>query len=205
MIESRKSKEGSFGLSYPMLTKSNYAVWTTKMKVFMQAYGVWDAIEPKDPKIPTEEKTDKRALAIIYQGLPDDMLLIVAEKNTSKEALGAIKTLCLGADHKVKQAKAQILKAEFESLKMKESEQLDDFCMRLNGLVTKIRTLGETIEEAYVVKELLRAVPTKFLQIASVIEQFGNLNTMSVEEVIGSLKAHDECLHGGVENNEGKE
>lgn len=204
MAESSKSKEGSFGLSYPMLTKSNYAVWATKMKVFMQAYGVWEAIEPKDPKSTAEEKTDKRALAIIYQGLPDDMLLTVAEKKTSKEAWGAIKTLCLGAD-KVKQAKAQTIKAEFESLKMKDSEQLDDFCMRLNGLVTKIRTLGETIEEVYVVKKLLRAVPTKFLQIASAIEQFGDLQTMSVEEVIGSLKAHDERLHGGVENNEGKE
>lgn len=81
--------------------------------------------------------------------------------------------MSVGAD-KVKQAKAQTLKTEFESLKMKDSEQIDDFCMRLNGMVTKIRALGEKIEEEYVVRKLLRAVPTKFLQIASAIEQFGN-------------------------------
>ena len=92
MAESSKNEEGSFGLSYPMLTKTNYTVWATKMKVFMQAHAVWEAIQPKDPKAnPVEEKTDKRALAIIYQGLPDDMLLTVAEKQTSKEAWGRLK------------------------------------------------------------------------------------------------------------------
>lgn len=59
-----------------------------------------------------------------------------------------------------------------------------------------IRALGEGIEEAYVVKKLLRAVPTKFLQIASTIEKFGNLDTMTLEETVGSLKAHEECLKG---------
>ncbi|XP_074352056.1 uncharacterized protein LOC141691217 [Apium graveolens] len=203
-MELSKSKEGSFGLSYPMLTKTNYTIWAMKMKVFMQAHGVWDAIEPKDPKGVVEDKIDKRALAVIYQGLPDDMLLTIAERKTSKEAWGAIKILCLDAD-KVKKAKAQTLKSEFESLKIKDSEQLDDFCMKLNGLVTKIRSLREKITEEYVVKKLLRAVPTKFLQIASAIEQFGNLEAMTVEEVIGCLKAHEERLQGPIEYNEGQQ
>ncbi|XP_074328471.1 uncharacterized protein LOC141666381 [Apium graveolens] len=50
--------------------------------------------------------------------------------------------------------------------------------------------------ESYVVKKLLRAVPSKFLQIASTIEQFGKLEEMSIEEVIGSLKVHGERLRG---------
>lgn len=187
-MDANKSKDGTYGLSYPMLSKTNYTFWAMKMKVFMQAHGVWEAIEPKDPKAVIEEKMDKRALVVIYQGIPDDMLLTIAEKKTSKEAWGAIKTMCLGAD-KVRKAKAQTLKSEFESWRMKEMEQLNDFCMRLNGLVTNIRALGEKIEEEYVVKKLLRAVPTKFLQIASAIEQFGNLDAMSVEEVMGSLSA----------------
>ena len=198
-MDASKGKESSFGLSYPLLTKTNYTAWALKMKVFMQAHGVWESIEPKDPKVAVEDKMDKRALAIIYQGISEDLLLSIAEKKTSKEAWEAIKTVHLGAD-KVKKAKAQTLKVEFETLTMKETEQLDEFCMRLNSLVTNIRALGEKIEEAYVVKKLLRAVPTKFLQIASAIEQFGNLEVMSVEEVVGSLKAHEERLRGPVES-----
>ena len=138
------------------------------------------------------------------RGIPDDVLLAVAEKKTSKEAWESIKTMCQGAD-KVKKAKAQTLKMEFESLKMKDTENLDDFCMRLNGLVTNIRALGEAMGEGYVVKKLLRSVPTKFLQIASAIEQFGNLDSMSVEEVIGSLRAHEERLKEPAESSEGQQ
>lgn len=116
---------------------------------------------------------DKRALAIIYNGIFEDLLLSIAEKKMSKEAWEAIKTVHLGAD-KVKAAKAQTLKVEFENLMMNEKEKLDEFCMRLNSLVTNIRAPGEKVEESHVVKKLLRAVPTRFLQIASAIEQFGN-------------------------------
>lgn len=58
-MDTNKNKEGAFGLSYPMLTKTNYTTWAMKMKVFMQAHGVWEAIEPKDGKAVVEEKTDK--------------------------------------------------------------------------------------------------------------------------------------------------
>ena len=55
---------------------------------------------------------------------------------------------------------------------MKENEQLDEFYLKLNSLVTNIRALEDKVEEVYVVKKLLRAVPSKFLPIASAIEQF---------------------------------
>lgn len=45
-------------------------------------------------------------------------------------------------------------------------------------------------------KSLLRAMPSKYLQIVSTIEQFGDMETMTVEEAIGSLKAHDERTKG---------
>lgn len=204
-MESGKGKEsaGSFGLSYPMLTKTNYTAWAMKMKVYMQACGVWEAIELKADKAVVEDKFDKRALAIIYQGIPEDLMLTLAEKKTSKDAWDAVKLVCQGAD-KVKNAKAQILKREFESLNMKETEQLDEFYMKLNGLVTNIRALGEKVEETYVVKKLLRAVPPKFLQIVSAIEQFGKMEEITVEEVIGSLKAHEERIRGQTDVTEGK-
>lgn len=131
-MDTSKANGSGIGLSYPMLTKTNYAAWAQKMKVFMQAHGVWEAIEPVDPKTVVEDKIDKRALAVIYQGIPEDLLLVLADKKTSKEAWNAVKTMSLGAD-KVKKAKAQTLRGEFESLSMKDSEQLDDFYMKLHG------------------------------------------------------------------------
>lgn len=125
----------------------------------------------------------------------------LADKKTAKEAWDAIKTMCQGAE-RVKKARVQTLKAEFKALSMKDSDQLDDFYMKLNGLVSNIHALGEEVKESYVViKKFLRAVPPKFPQIASRIKQFGNVETMSVEETIGSLKAHDERMKGQSKSN----
>lgn len=194
---------GSIGLSYPMLTKNNYTTWALKMKVYMQAQGVWTAIEPADPKVTTKEKVDKVALAMLYQGLPKDMVLSIAEKGTAKEAWTALKTMCQGADRVIK-AKVQTLRTDFESLVMKDSEQLNDFYLKLKGLFTNIRPLGETMAKSYVVKKMLRAVPTKFLQIVSTLEQFGDFEKLTVEEVVGSLKAHEQRLSGSGKNESNK-
>lgn len=110
-MEPTKVKEGGVGLSYPMLTRGNYTAWSLKMKVYMQAHGVWEAVEPKDAKAKVEERKDKIALAVIYQGIPEDMLLSLADKSTAKEAWDALKTMCLGAE-RVQKAKVQTLKAE---------------------------------------------------------------------------------------------
>lgn len=64
----------------------------------MQAEGVWQSIEPGDPKVAVIVRTDKVALATIYQDIPEEMLLILVEKKTSKEAWEAIKTLCMCAE-----------------------------------------------------------------------------------------------------------
>lgn len=83
--EINKVKGGSFGLTYSMLSRGNYTAWALKMKVYMQAQGVWSAIKPSDPKVAVDEKIDKIALAMSYQGIPEEILLSVADRKTSKE------------------------------------------------------------------------------------------------------------------------
>ncbi|KAF2322074.1 hypothetical protein GH714_006270 [Hevea brasiliensis] len=173
-----------------MLTKSNYAAWAIKMEVFMMAQGVWDAVESPGP---VDKRRDKMALAAIYQGIGEDTLLQLGAKKTAKEAWNMLKTMNQGAD-KVKEVRTQTLWREFEALRMSDSENVDDFSGKLTIIVNKLRSLGNTVEDEKVVKKLLRSVSSKFLQIASTIEEFSDLTTKSIEEVIGSLKAHEERL-----------
>ena len=76
----RSGKESSVSLHYPMLTKMNYSVWAIKMRVNLQAQGVWDAVQNED----VDERKDRMALAAIYQAIPEDVLLLLAEKDTDK-------------------------------------------------------------------------------------------------------------------------
>ncbi|GJS23761.1 cellulose synthase A catalytic subunit 3 [UDP-forming]-like protein [Tanacetum coccineum] len=174
-------KDGQISLHYPMLSRNNYAAWAIKMRVFMQAQGVWDAVEPRTSNTVVEVKKDKMALAAIYQGIPEDLLLSLAEKKIAKEAWEALKTMFIGAD-RVKTARIQTLKAEFEAMNMKETEGVDEFAAKVTNIVSTMPTLGDNVDESYVVKKLLRAVSTKFLQIASTLKQFGDLDNMTVEE-----------------------
>ncbi|KAI3751256.1 hypothetical protein L2E82_22304 [Cichorium intybus] len=98
----RTGRDSSVTLHYPLLTKSNYAVWAIKMRVNLQAQGVWDAIQ----NARVDEQTDRMALAAIYQAIPEDVLLMLAEKDTAKEAWETLKMMHMGAD-RLKEAKIE--------------------------------------------------------------------------------------------------
>ena len=123
--------------SYPMLTRNNYLIWAIKMRALMRAQGVWDAVKPDDPSKVIGEKKDQMALAAIYQSIPEDTLVMIAEKQTTKEAWEALKTMHLG-DDRIKEARVQTLKSKFEKLQMKGSESVDDFALRLTTIVNGI-------------------------------------------------------------------
>ncbi|CAN6178599.1 unnamed protein product [Urochloa humidicola] len=197
-------KESSLvSLHYPMLTRSNYTTWAIKMKVFMRAQGVWDVVEYAGKKEELDSKKDQTALAAIYQGIPEETLLAVSEKETSKEVWDCIKTMYQGAQ-RVKDARVQALREELDGLRMKSTDSVDDFAMKVNTIVSTIRGLGDNIEDSYLVKKILRAATNKFLQIVASIEQFGDLTTMTVEEVFGRLRAYEERLRC-VDNDDGVE
>ena len=190
-------KLSSVSLQYPMLTKTNYAAWAIKMKVFLKAQGVWEAI---DAKSNVDVSKDQMALAAIYQAINEDTLMRISEKETAKDAWEMIKTMFLGEEH-VMEARIQTLQNELDVMRMKEGESIDDFSTRMMTTIAKIRGLGEKMEDSYIVKKLLRALSSKFIYIASTIEQFGDLKMMSVEELIDRLKAHEERV-GGFSNDE---
>lgn len=57
--------------------------------------------------------------------------------------------------------------------------------------MNNICVLGETMEESYVIQNMLQVVPSKFIQLASTNEKLGDLNSVTFGEVVGRLKAHE--------------
>ena len=55
-----------------------------------------------------------------------------------------------------------MLRRDFETLCMKEPENIDSFFTHVSGLVTQIRSHGETIEERRIVEKVLRTFPVRF-------------------------------------------
>lgn len=89
-------KEGiSISLYYPMLMKMNYLTWAIKMCVYLQAQGVWDAIQPGTV---VETRRDNMALAGIYEAIPEENLLLISEKETANKEWETLKTMYVGVD-----------------------------------------------------------------------------------------------------------
>ncbi|XP_047309761.1 uncharacterized protein LOC124913204 [Impatiens glandulifera] len=115
----------------------------------------------------------------------------VANKKTAKEVWDCLKTWFVGAD-RVKNARLQTLKSEFDRMHMNDSESLDQYAGRLTSISVRYSSLGETLNDIAIVKKLFDTVPEKFISVVAGIEQFYNLETLTFEEAVGRLKVFEE-------------
>ena len=59
---------------------------------------------------------------------------------------------------------------------MKESENVDSFFTHVIGLLTQIKSHGETLEERRIVEKVLRSFPARFDTIVVAIEETNDLS-----------------------------
>ena len=125
----------------PMLTSTNYTVWSMRMKVMLRLYEVWDTIDPGSD----DAKKNNMAIALIFQSVPEALILQIGEHDTSKKIWEAIKSRNLGVD-RVREARLQTLMSEFDKLKMADTYTVDDYAGKLSGLASRAAALGEIME-----------------------------------------------------------
>ena len=138
-------------------------------------------------------KKDSKALVFLYQAVHETVFTRITVAKTSKEAWKTLKTTYQGME-RVKTTKLQLLRKDFENLCMKESDNIDSFFTHVIGLITQMRTHGETIEERRIVEKILRVLPSKFDAIVTTIEETKDLSNFSVDELHASLITHEQRL-----------
>ncbi|XP_073357896.1 uncharacterized protein [Aegilops tauschii subsp. strangulata] len=183
VVHQQVIREMSSAGVYPTLTRTNYAEWALLMKVNLQAEGWWDAVETGDAPF----RDERKAMAAILRDLPPDMVSPIGAKANAKEAWEAIASQGMGAS-RVREANAQRLRREFESISLRSGETIDDFSMRISTLAANLRSLGDNVQESGVVAKFLRVVPQQYAQVAIAIETLLDVSTLSLDEVTGRLR-----------------
>lgn len=174
-----KSSTSTSAVQCPMLNSTNYTVWTLRMKTTLRVHKAWVAI---DPGTDDEEKNDV-ATALLYQSIPENLILQIGEQDTPKAIWEAIKSLNQGAE-RVKEARLQTLMSEFERLKMNDSDTIDSFSGKLLEIASIAASLGQPLEASKLVKKFLNSLPSsKFIHLIASLEQVLDLNKTSFEDL----------------------
>ena len=141
-----------------------------------------------------DNKKDSKALFYLYQAVHERIFSRIAAATKSKEAWDILKTSYQGMET-VKSSKLQLLRRYFETLSMKESDNIDSLFTHVIGLVTQIRSHGETLEERRIVEKVLRSLPSRFDAIVVAIEETKDLSQFSVDELHESLMSHENRMN----------
>jgi hypothetical protein len=167
--------------NFPVLTKTNYYDWAALMRVMLQARGLWDAVIVGT----MDYMEDRLALEVIAKAVPPELMGSIASKPSAKAAWESL----------VHKAKASTLKHEFDSLTFEAGESIDDFGTRLSRITNQLAVLGFEYKEEEIMRQFLAALPPKFEQIATSIETLCDLDTITVDELIGWLKPSEERIN----------
>jgi hypothetical protein len=133
------------------------------------------------------------ALDALVSAVPPEMVATVADKKSAKEAWDVIATMRVG-DDRVRKAAAQQLRSQFDRATFGEGESVEDFALRLNGMVATLATLGENVEEYVIVEKILRCVPPRLKQIALSISTLLDVRSLTVSNLAGRLRAVEEAF-----------
>jgi hypothetical protein len=94
----------------------------------------------------------------------------------------------------VKRIRLQSLRAEFESAHMNKGENVSNYYSRLLVIVNEMKRNGEKLEEVRVMEKILRSLTHKFEHVVMAIEESKYLETISAEELLGSLRVHEQRI-----------
>lgn len=157
------------------------------MRVQLQVHGLWDAVNEGD----VDDHDDRAALSALLRAVPPELVRTLAAKDNAKAAWDTLKMLRVGAE-RVREAKAQTRRRDYDRLAFKDGETVEEFGLRLSTILSDLEMLGDPEDERKAVRKFLRVLPRKYRSMANSIESLLDLKTMSIEELSGRLLVVEE-------------
>ncbi|GJU91600.1 integrase, catalytic region, zinc finger, CCHC-type containing protein [Tanacetum coccineum] len=184
------------------MIREKYYLWSLKMSNLFKSQELWELVkngfpDPKpaepDQALRDNRKKDAKALFFIQSGLDDDIFSHIASVNTSNQAWEILKQEFLG-NRKVITVKLQTLHREFEMLKMKDEESVQDYLSRVSAIMNQMKSYGENVTDEVIVSKVLRSLSSNFDHLVAAIEEFKDLSVYTFDELMSSLLAHEDRI-----------
>jgi len=185
----------------PIFDGEDYLFWSVRMKNHLMSMGldIWLLVEQgyDVPKvIPTGTDSKKKywehvkALNTLQSGLSKTVLAKVINCVSAKQLWDKLGTIYAG-DSKVKKAKLQTYRLQYEGLKMREDEKISEYFERVQNIVNTIKGLGGKISEEDLVEKVLRTLPMIYNPKVSSLEDKDDLDQLTIDDLYGILTAYE--------------
>ncbi|KHN07855.1 Retrovirus-related Pol polyprotein from transposon TNT 1-94, partial [Glycine soja] len=191
---------------FPVLDGRNYDQWSMKMKAILGYQDVWDLVVngldllPVNPTTAQQaiyrdaKKKDCKGLCILHQCVNQEIFEKIARTETSKAAWDVLASSYAG-DQKLKKVRLQTLRRQYELLGMEESETIATYFTRVQTMTNQMQSCGETLSDEKIVEKILRSVHSRFDHVTVAIQESKDLSTLKLEELQGSLEAHEQRMN----------
>jgi hypothetical protein len=136
---------------------------------------------------------DAGALGMIQRRISETIFPRIMGATRVKEAWAILQEE-FQEDKKVRAIKLQTLRKDFENMKMKENESVKDYSTRFLELVNQMKAYGEDMIDHRIVEKTLISLHEKFDPVVAVIEETKDIFSLGVQELLGSLKSHEQRL-----------
>ncbi|GJS87791.1 retrovirus-related pol polyprotein from transposon TNT 1-94 [Tanacetum coccineum] len=123
---------------------------------------------------------------------PKEILNKVARKEIELKA----KALCLEATMESKKMQKTILKQQYKNFVASRSEGLDITYDRFQKLISQLEIHGEVISQEDANLKLLRSLPSAWNNIALIMRNKSDLDTLSMDDLYNNLKVYEAEIKG---------
>ncbi|XP_019451739.1 PREDICTED: uncharacterized protein LOC109353832 [Lupinus angustifolius] len=139
------------------------------------------------------KKKDNKAMFFLHQCVDNAHFEKIASVENSREAWQILEK-CNEGENQLKKVRLQTLRRQYELMQMEINEKVAEFFNRVIALTNLMKASGELITDQTIIEKILRTLAPKFDHIVVAIEESKNLAILKVEELQGSLEAHEQRM-----------
>ncbi|GJW75768.1 hypothetical protein Tco_0135138 [Tanacetum coccineum] len=204
-------------IKLPILKKGEYDIWAIKMEHYLghTDYPIWEIIQkgngpiqvltntngqikvlpPKTAKEILARESERKARTTLLMAIPEDHLEKFHKMTDVKEMWKAIKSRFGGNDESKKMQK-YILKQQFESFSVSNSEGLHKGYDRFQSLLSQLEIHGAGVSTEDANQKFLRSLPASWSQVSLITRTKPGVDTFSFDDLYNNLRVFDYDIKG---------
>ncbi|GJT40023.1 putative ribonuclease H-like domain-containing protein, partial [Tanacetum coccineum] len=204
-------------IKLPILKKGEYDIWAMKMEHYLghTDYPIWEVIQkgngpvqvstdtngqirvlpPKTAEEILARERERKARTTLLMSIPEDHLAKFHKMTDAKEMWEAIKSRFGGNDESKKMQK-YILKQQFESFSVSNSEGLHKGYDRFQSLLSQLEIHGAGVSTEDVNQKFLRSLPASWSQVSLIMRTKPGVDTPSFDDLYNNLRVFESDIKG---------